>query len=117
MKRRTAPTWLHVSCALEFTVVYLGCVMSLTGLCAGAFHFSCVRGNALLRTKQEGVSKVGKFTVKHRNPLLRDFHTVPRLRVRSQPPTASVHVCMQYVCVFPGAPASITKQLLLQPAH
>ncbi len=43
--------------------------------------------------ESRGESGVGKFTGKHRNPLLRDFHTVPRLRVRSQPPTESVHVC------------------------
>lgn len=41
-----------------------------------------------------GWSEVGKITVKPRNPLLRDFHTVPRLRVRSQPPTASAPVCV-----------------------
>lgn len=45
---------------------------------------------------------VGKFMMKHRNPLLRDFHTVARLSVRSQPPTVTLHVCMH---------------LLPQPAH
>lgn len=62
--------------------------MSLVCLCTGAVCFS--------RAREAGGSRVSKFTVKHRNPPLRDFHTVPRLRARSQPPTESAHVC---VCV------------------
>lgn len=32
---------------------------------------------------------VVEFTRKHRNPVLHDFHAVPRLRVHSQPPTVT----------------------------
>lgn len=38
--------------------------------------------------------RVCKFMMKRRNPLLRDFHTVARLRVWSQPPTVTLHVCV-----------------------
>lgn len=60
-----------------------------------------------------GGSKVGKFTAKPRNPLLRDFHTVPRLTVRSQPPTASAPACVRACvcrCVYRCNPASTGEQ-------
>lgn len=71
---------------------------SPTHVCCSAFvrvsarsALLCMHVRKLLRRRQSGV---GKFTGKHRNPLLRDFHTVPRLRVRSQPPTVFVHMCV-----------------------
>lgn len=52
-------------------------------------------GEEMVYVGEQGeVSGVCKFMMKHRNPLLRDFHTGARLRVWSQPPTVTLHVCV-----------------------
>lgn len=76
------------------------CVLWFSTQCCNAFvRRSYFWGNGL-SWRAGGGAGGGKFMMKHRNPLLRDFHTVASLRVWSQPPTVALHVCVCHATAY-----------------
>lgn len=100
-KRRTAHTWLHVSRALKFTVVYLGCVMSLTGLCAATFYFSCVRKCFIKREAGGGLWQVHSEAQESSLTRLSHCAQIKRAFPASHCVCACVYAVCACVCLCP----------------